>query len=126
MQQMKALHDLYEGENVPIQMVSISVDPENDSPEVLKNYGSKLGADFGRWAFLTGPQTEVRKIVEALVLAFGEPKNDKEGAYDILHSTKIIIVDSMGGIRGYYNSDASGIDEVFHRSQHVMKENKLK
>ena len=85
-----------------------------------------MGADFGRWAFLTGPQTEVRKIVEALGLAFGEPKNDKEGAYDILHSTKIIIVDSMGGIRGYYNSDASGIDEVFHRSQHVMKENKLK
>ena len=41
---------------------------------------------------------------------------------DIPHTTKVVLVDGQHRIRGYYETDASGLDEVFHRAQHVLKE----
>jgi len=46
------------------RFVSISLDPEKDTPQVLRRYGAARGVDFATWSFLTGPRAEVAKVVE--------------------------------------------------------------
>jgi protein SCO1/2 len=83
-------------DNPDLHFVSISVDPETDTPERLKAYGEKLGADFSRWNFLTGPMETIQQIA---VEGF------KVGSVDdpVIHSTRLILVDREGNIRGYYS-----------------------
>src|SRR6185436_13063686 len=42
-----------------LRFVTLTTDPENDTPSALKSYGEKFGADFSRWMFLTGPKAEI-------------------------------------------------------------------
>jgi protein SCO1/2 len=108
-----------------IKLVSFSVDPENDTPEVLRDYAALHEADPGRWTFLTGEEAEIRElIVNGFKTAMSEPLTNDAGLIDIMHSGKFVIVDTSGGIRGYYDSDAEGLDEVYHRSRAVLRESR--
>jgi len=128
MQAAKELHDWYERTGIPVRQVSVSVDPNNDTPERLRAYGEELGVDFERWTLLTGDEAEIRRlVVDGFMTAMGDPEAPPEpGAdpnlIDISHSAKLIIVDRSGGLRGYYENTETGIDEVYHRSQHVLNE----
>lgn len=85
----------------PIRFVSVSVDPANDTPEALREYAAGVRTD-SRWIFLTGTRDEVIGLsVEGFKLAAGDPG---EGAEPILHSSKFVLVDKQGQIRGYYDS----------------------
>lgn len=84
-----------------VALVSFSVDPEHDTPERLRAYSERHGADPERWTFLTG---ETDRLAE------------------IARGGKFVIVDGGGRIRGYYDTDEWGLDEIFHRSQHVLRE----
>jgi protein SCO1/2 len=104
-----------------VRLVSITVDPERDTPEVLRAAEPRYGVDPARWALLTGP---TERVHELCVAGFKVPGLDA-GALangDIPHTTKVVLVDDTGHVRGYYDTDESGIDEVFHRAQHVLKE----
>ena len=106
-----------------VRLVSITVDPENDTPPVLQEYGRLLKADPARWTFLTGP----RDTVEALVVSGFKTPMDREetppgSAMEIAHTGKVVLVDGAGRIRGYYSTDEMGLDEVFNRAQHVLKQ----
>ena len=46
-----------------VQLVSFSVDPEHDTPEVLKAYADRFGASTDRWWFLTGPQPVIYGLI---------------------------------------------------------------
>ncbi len=85
--------------------VSISVDPEHDTPEVLKAYAQKheAGPD---WYFLTGTESEIYPLIrEGFLLALdASPESSSEGAEPIVHSNRFVLVDAQGKIRGYYNS----------------------
>jgi len=86
-----------------IQLVSISVDPETDTPEVLREYGKRYGARPGRWTFLTGPKPLIYDITrQGFHLGL-----DTEGENAIIHSQKFVLVDARGAIRGYYDSDST-------------------
>ena len=91
---MADLHRSFDGED-RVEFVSISVDPETDTPEVLSRYGEKYGADPERWHFLTGT---IEDIYAISVQTF------KVGALDepINHSSRFILIDRSGSIRGYY------------------------
>lgn len=116
------LQDRYRREKVDVRLISITVDPEHDTPELLREYGRKHGVDPSRWTLLTGPPDTVREIVEhGFLTPMGERTEVADGIYDIAHSAKLVLVDGQGGIRGYYNPDKQGLDEVFHRSIHVLK-----
>lgn len=93
---MAQLYQLYDGSN-KIRFVSISVDPEYDSVEVLHTYAVNHGVTDDRWIFLRGPMEEVKRISE---------KDFMLDAQDlpIGHSTKFILVDEQAQIRGYYDS----------------------
>lgn len=106
-----------------IRLVSISVDPEHDTPQVLSDYGKALGVDPLRWTLLTGDPEQVRQLV---VSGFKTPDvpAPSGGAepMDIAHTGKLVLVDGAGRIRGYYDSTEMGLDEVFNRAQHVLRQ----
>jgi protein SCO1 len=122
----KAMHTLqqrFKDANLPVQLVSFSVDPQDDTPAVLKTYAQRNGADLARWTFLGGAEADVRKvIVEGFKTHLGRKEINSENLVDIAHAPYFVLVDGAGGIRGYYRPDESGLDEVFHRSQHVLRE----
>jgi len=94
--EMKNIYDdLIDGTD--IHFVSISVDPETDTPEKLAEYAADMEADTSRWHFLTGDIETIRDL---------SVKGFKVGSIDTPqdHSANFILVDREGNIRGYYNS----------------------
>ncbi len=84
-----------------LRFVSISVDPDNDSPSVLRAYGEKYGADFTRWSFLTGDQ----KAMEETVLRGFKVAYMKDPEGSIAHAERFVLLDDRAMIRGYYDAD---------------------
>jgi protein SCO1/2 len=124
MRAVATLDDRYEREGIEgIRIVSITVDPEADTAERLGEYGKGLGADPARWTLLTGEPDDIRKlVVSGFKTAMGDREELSAGLFDIAHAGKLVLVDGQGRIRGYYDYDAPGLDELFHRSQHVQRE----
>ena len=123
---MARLQERYDAYGIEeIRLISISVDPENDTPEVLRDYAELYEADLERWTFLTGEEPAIRElIVKGFKAAMGEPVTDDAGLIDIMHSGKFVIVDPDGGVRGYYDGDAEGLDEIYHRSRAVLRDSR--
>ncbi|MDA0811134.1 MAG: FG-GAP-like repeat-containing protein [Verrucomicrobia bacterium] len=86
-------------------VVSFSVDPGNDSPEVLKKYADQAGADGQMWKFLTGTVEEIRNTIsrEGFKLAV---EIDDEDPDAIQHSSMFVLVDSYQRVRGLYQSES--------------------
>ena len=102
---MKALQDRLKGTNV--RLVSLSVDPEHDTPEVLTKYASTFGADPARWWFLTGAKDDVTRLVRdgfKLILAPVDPNDPDAAMMDIAHSDRLALVGPDNQILGLYNS----------------------
>jgi len=102
---MAKIQERLKGTAKSIQLLSISVDPSHDTPEVLKEYGKKFNADFKLWTFLTGPMEEIRRVVvddfkTALDGEAGEP-GDMSGLMEITHGEHFALVDQIGQVRGY-------------------------
>ena len=94
---MRKLQDTLPAE---IQLVSFSVDPVQDTPEVLKEYAQRYGADPKRWLFLTGNKDAIYKLsIEGFKLGLDDSGSAAE---PITHSTRFALVDRQGRIRGYY------------------------
>lgn len=124
MQRAAKLQELFKRDEFDIRLVSISIDPETDTPEVLADYGKKFGVEPGRWTLLTGPEPEIRNLVmDGFKLHLGEKEALDNDLYDIAHAIQFILVDREGNVRGYYGSDETGLDETYHRSMHVLFEN---
>jgi len=89
-----------------VRFVSFSVDPEYDTPKVLQEYAESFGAP-GRWLFLTGDKRTIYRLSkEGFKLALDDKSPVSEDE-PILHSTRFVLVDAQGRIRGYYD----GFDE---------------
>lgn len=91
--------------DVEARLVSISVDPVHDTPEVLERYARKYRAPE-RWLFLTGERENVRKLsIEGFKLGLEmDPPPEMAAPEPILHSTRFVLVDGEGRIRGYYEA----------------------
>ena len=105
-----------------VQLVSFSVDPENDTPEILATYAAKHGVLTENWQFLTGQRDEIWSLsVDGFLL----PVMDGEGGVDgpILHSNKFVLTDRHGRIRGYYDAlDAPARSKLFRDLEIVRAE----
>jgi len=90
-----------------VQFVSFTVDPAHDTPEVLARYATTLRADEG-WQFVTGPAKDLYALSVAgfKLAAMEAPPGDQVAGGDgpFLHSSKFVLVDGEGVIRGYYDS----------------------
>ena len=108
-------------EKTDVHLVSFSVDPEKDTPEVLSRYAERLQAEPGRWDFLTGPKSVIYKLShDGFKLAISDG-GDAQGIP--VHSTRVVLVDRNGQIRGYYDAtDAEAITKLLADTNHLLRE----
>jgi protein SCO1/2 len=86
-----------------VRLVSISVDPAHDTPPVLENFAHRFGGPTNQWIFLTGSRDTVHTL--AYTTFHVGDVTDK-----INHSTKFVLVDKRGHLRGYYSTfDQDGL-----------------
>lgn len=102
--QLRVLQDRLN--SVPIKLVSISVQPENDTPEVLARYAKNLGADSEKWQFLTGDKDEIFRLISVGFLQYVAPSRSAspEPGWEVEHSNNLCLVDANGVVLGKYNS----------------------
>ena len=108
-------------EKTDVHFVSFTVDPEKDTPAQLREYAGRLKAQPGRWDFLTGPKSEIYKLSQEgfKLAAVDRSSNNPEP----LHSTRMILVDRRGQIRGYYDATtADAITKLLADTNHLLKE----
>jgi protein SCO1/2 len=94
-----------------VRLVTVSVNPTVDTPEVLARYAAAKGADPERWTFLTGDEAEVQRLVrEGFFLAVerSAPAELLEGADEVTHDTRLLVVDRDGHRRGWYQGTDEG------------------
>ena len=102
-----------------VKLVSFSVDPQHDTPAVLRGYAERLNAQPGRWEFLTGDKATIYRLSRddfKLAVADGETAGP-------IHSTRVILVDRNGAIRGYYDAtDADAVTRLLADTNHLLRE----
>jgi protein SCO1 len=102
---MRDLQQAAAKEAVKLQLVSFSVDPDNDTPDVLTAYAKQYGADLGTWRFLTGDLEVVRKTSEqGFKLALDGKPTPGAADFGLFHGSHLVLVDGAGQIRGYYRT----------------------
>jgi protein SCO1/2 len=97
-----------------IQLVSFTVDPEHDTPAVLAVYAQTFKASAGVWHFLTGGQTELNHLAKDVF---------KLGVVDgsLEHSTRFVLIDGEGHIRGYYlSSEPEAIPQLIRDARALL------
>lgn len=108
-----------------VLILSHTVDPEHDTPEVLAEHARKLQADTARWKFLTGSKEALyRQGSEGYLLAAQEDVLAPDG---FLHSEKFVLVDRERHIRGMYDgTTAEGMNALAADLKMLLKEERIK
>jgi protein SCO1/2 len=102
-EQMALLQKEFSGEPA-LRLVTLTTDPEFDTPKVLQRYGEKFKADSNQWSFLTGTKPQIKQLaVDSLKLtALDKPSDEQESSVDLfIHSTVFMLVDKHGRLRGH-------------------------
>ena len=112
--------------NQPVKFLSLTADPEYDTPEVLSEYAKKFGAASERWQFLTGKKLDVYRLAtKGLLLAVDEIKADERTSPNdlFLHSTHFVVVDKQGRIRGGFDgTEPSSQPKIVQSIQTLLRE----
>ncbi len=99
-----------------VRFVSFTVDPEHDTPTVLASYAVEHHADTARWFFLTGAQPALQ-VLDRRAFKLG----DVDGS--LMHSTRFVLVDQRGRIRGYYRTDeGNGLGDLVPDIRRLVRE----
>lgn len=97
---MRAIED--EINNPDFGIISISIDPENDTPELLKEHAKRIGVKSPNWHFLTGDRSYIGKLADQFNIYVGDKEDESES---LNHSGMIALVDKDGNIRCRYNKE---------------------
>jgi protein SCO1/2 len=100
-----------------VRLVSISLDPARDTPEVLRGYMRLYEVDGATWSFLTGPQEKVSKTIAAWGM-WAKPAAN--GQLD--HPSRIFLLDRNGQIREIYNLDFLRVPWVTEDIEFLLRE----
>jgi protein SCO1/2 len=105
-----------------VTILSITVDPENDSPEKLKEYGERLNLSVFNWRLLRACKPDIYRFARN-GLSVTATEGDG-GPEDFIHSDLLVLVDTKGRIRGYYKgTDPKKVEELI-RDIKILKEYK--
>ncbi|HWN64841.1 MAG TPA: SCO family protein [Candidatus Binatus sp.] len=108
-------------EKTDVHLVSFSVDPEKDTPDVLRGYAEKLHAEPKRWDFLTGRKSAIYNLSHNDFKLAVSDGSDEAGIP--VHSTRMVLVDRHGAIRGYYEAtDADAVTKLLADTSHLLRE----
>lgn len=116
---MRGVQDRLAGTSVGL--VSLTVDPQRDTPEVLARYAKGLGADPARWRFWTGPKEAVyRLILEGFRVPVqpATPEAAAAGAEDVAHSERLVLVAPGNRVAGYFDAtDPQAVRDLVGRAK---------
>jgi protein SCO1/2 len=120
MEKMQVVQKRVKGLGTKVALLTFTVDPENDTPEVLNKYARELNASPHIWNFLTGERTVIEKLLtenfKVPMGAYEEVVKQVDQApvtlMDIVHTEKLALVDPEGFIRGYYSIDNNGLNSL--------------
>jgi protein SCO1 len=102
------------------KLISLTTDPDFDSPAILKKYSERFKADPNRWWFLTGTKTQIADLAtnSLKLTAIATQPEERQSAADLfVHSTIFVIVDKRAQLRGVYETSGEGTDPQQVRSQ---------
>ncbi len=111
-----------------LAIVSFTVDPQYDTPEVLAAYGRKHRIDPSRWKLVTGP---IRAVIGLIREGFYLPVErnaggDPQRAAVVTHSVRLVLVDQAGRIRAYYDSGSQDdLDRLVNDVRWLAKRKKV-
>lgn len=121
-QHLKTLQERIKASQLPLAIVSFTVDPDHDTPEKLKAHAATLQSDPNIWSFLTSEKLALTQLIEGgFMMAVGE-ETMMGGLMDIAHAQKLVLVDARSKIRGFYDATPTGVDEVFARAEAISGE----
>ena len=95
------------------RLVTLTTDPDFDSPTVLKRYGERFGADFSRWTFLTGTKAQIAALASDSLKLSAVPVKpaDRQNDADLfIHTTIFVLVDKHAQLRGCFETGGEGVD----------------
>ena len=103
-----------------VHLVSVSVDPDFDTPQRLADFAAGHGATSPRWHFLTGDSAAVqRAVTEGFKIALVH-EGAADDALTLIHGVHLVLVDAQGRIRGYYDStDPEALDRLVRDSHRL-------
>ena len=110
--QMKSVQD-HLPSDTPVRLVTMTTDPDYDSPKIMKRYGERFGADFNRWTFLTGTKAEIAGLAgDSLKLGSTPiaPADQKNPVDLFIHTTIFVLVDKHARLRGIYQTGGEDVD----------------
>jgi len=106
-----------------LQLVSFSVDPDYDTPEVLKEYSKRFSANPWYWHFLTGPTEQVRSVVVDGMKTFMGDAAEVDAPDALMHGSHFVLIDPTMNIRGYYQvEDEETVERLLTDIQMVITE----
>lgn len=106
-------------EDTNVEFVSFSIDPETDTPAVLKEWSSQWSIDPARWHLLTGDLETIEKTAFGYMQGVHRPEDKTQ---PIAHSTRLVIVDKNGRIRAMPESNAENVKTVAKFTQQLINE----
>lgn len=120
-QWLRVLQSDWKG-NGDFKLLSFSVDPDYDTVPVLREYAKDLDADDNQWHFLTGPKDKVYSVIQkGFHLAAGKDPQNIPG-FQFIHTTRLILVDGNGMIRGMYDGqEATEVEKLKKDIKHLMR-----
>ena len=98
---LSSISKAYSELNVPVRIILVTVDPERDSLEVLKNYLASFNEKFIGYR---GEFDEIVKLAQQLNVAFGKIPGSQPGTYTMDHNASLALVDSNGNYVGFIKS----------------------
>jgi protein SCO1/2 len=110
--QMKSVQDALAAD-ANARLVTLTTDPDNDTPEVLSRYAKHYGADTNRWTFLTGTKPGIAGLAAGGLKLSSmpvKPAEQKDAADLFIHTTIFVVVDKHAQLRGAFETGGDGVD----------------
>jgi protein SCO1 len=119
--QLKRVYDKFKG-NPDVMILSHSIDPRHDTPQVLKEFAEGLRVTGGQWQFATGDKEKIFETGRNYMVVASEDKNEPGG---LLHSGHFVLVDKEKHVRGMYDGTTEeGADRLMADLDKLLAEYK--
>lgn len=110
--EMVRVQQFIQKNKLPIKILSHSVDPENDTPSILKTYAKEKGVDLSNWNFVTGDKKAIYDISYSYLITALE---DLDNEHHFVHSEYFILIDAQKRVRGLYDgTNANEVDKLLN------------
>jgi protein SCO1 len=107
-----------------VMLVSLSVDPQHDTPSVLAEYGQQFKADATGWKLLTGDWDQVYDVVTGFKVATRPPRPAVDapapGGTELTHTTRIVLIDAQQQVRAYLEGQDATPDDLLNSVKRVL------